>query len=59
MNLARRALRNAHTANTSVTEVAMQLGFWELGRFAVQYKSLFGESPSTTLRRSIGGATAG
>ena len=52
MHLARRALRDADPARTSVTETATAHGFWELGRFAVEYRDLFDESPSTTLRRS-------
>jgi AraC-like DNA-binding protein len=49
MHLARRALRRADAETTTVTEIATNCGFWELGRFAVAYRSLFGESPSTAL----------
>jgi AraC-like DNA-binding protein len=52
MNLARRTLTFADRAVTAVTEVATAHGFWELGRFAVAYRRLFGESPSVTLRRA-------
>jgi AraC-like DNA-binding protein len=51
MNLARRALTLADATATTVTAIAMDHGFGELGRFAVTYRSLFGETPSTTLRR--------
>ena len=52
MNLARRALRCGDAEQTTVTKVASDYGFWELGRFSVTYRSLFGESPSTTLHRA-------
>ena len=52
MHLTRRALRDADPARASVTELATAHGFWELGRFAVEYRNLFDETPSTTLRRS-------
>jgi AraC-like DNA-binding protein len=51
MTLARRALRLAEPGATSVTAIGTRYGFWELGRFAVEYQTLFGESPSVTLRR--------
>jgi transcriptional regulator GlxA family with amidase domain len=50
MNLARWALRHA-SPDATVTEVATRHGFWQLGRFAVEYQSLFGEAPSVTLRQ--------
>jgi transcriptional regulator GlxA family with amidase domain len=33
-----------------VKSVALQAGFWEMGRFAVEYSRIYGESPSRTLR---------
>ena len=50
MNLARQALQRADTEATRATEIAAGFGFWKFGRFSVEYKVLFGESPSTTLR---------
>ena len=51
LNLARRALQKSDPALTSVTVVATQLGVWELGRFARDYRLLFDELPSDTLHR--------
>ena len=34
-----------------VTDVTSALGFTHLGRFAIAYREVFGESPSQTLRR--------
>ena len=53
MAFARRALRQADPDVTSVTDIVTRYGFWELGRFAVEYKALFDEPPSATLRRSL------
>ena len=50
MNLARRELQQQNRP-TTVTTTAMNFGFWHLGRFAEEYRSLFGESPSSTLAR--------
>ncbi len=36
----------------SVTKIAMEGGFIHLGRFAVEYRRRFGESPSQTLKRT-------
>ena len=51
LDLARDTLRNAADAGTSVTDVAMAVGFIHLSRFSSEYKSRFGEPPSATLRR--------
>ena len=49
LNRLYRDLRRAHVQQGSVTQLLMDWGFSELGRTAVEYKSLFGESPSMTL----------
>jgi AraC-like DNA-binding protein len=51
MHLAHRALLRADSTKATVTEIATEFGFWELGRFAVAYRTLFGEIPSVSLRR--------
>jgi AraC family ethanolamine operon transcriptional activator len=52
LNMVRDALRNADPSLTNVTEVATRFGVWELGRLARDYRCLFGELPSQTLRHA-------
>ena len=57
-------LRAAHDAlcaadpkTTTVTDIAMAHGFFELGRFAGRYRHTFGEAPSRTLRQVAAAAS--
>jgi len=47
----RRCLEAADPSVATVTEIATQFGVWQLGRFARDYRFLFGELPSETLHR--------
>ena len=50
LNGVRRDLRAASIRNPAISDIAGRWGFWHLPRFAAEYRSLFGELPSTTLK---------
>ncbi len=54
LHRARDELRKANSGSTSVTDVAMNWGFWHFGEFSRAYKNCFGEVPSRTLRQHSG-----
>jgi len=45
------ARRELERGRARVTDIALANGFSQLGRFATDYRSVFGEAPSMTLRR--------
>ena len=53
MEAVRHALVTAHPGEMTVTRIATDHGFFELGRFAATYSAIFGERPSETLRGSV------
>ena len=53
LNLVRHAVRQFHTAPMNVTGILAEYGVTEFGRFAIEYRALFGESPFETLQRYL------
>ena len=52
LSAARSTLKQA-TPKDRVSDIAWSLGFWDFSHFAKDYKTMFGEAPSATLRRSV------
>ena len=50
LNGARRELRDVEPDTKTVSEVAMRWGFLHVGQFAADFRRMFGELPSATLR---------
>ena len=51
LNGVRRDLKDAALPTGTVQDTAAKWGFWHLGHFVTDYKRMFGELPSETLRR--------
>ena len=51
LNGARRELFRSDLDTTRVNNVASSWGFWHMGQFASDYRKLFGELPTDTLRK--------
>ncbi len=54
LNGVRKHLRDGDPQNTKIISIANQWGFWHMGQFAADYRKLFGELPSETLKRCDG-----
>ncbi|WP_179024202.1 helix-turn-helix domain-containing protein [Shewanella sp. Scap07] len=50
LNRVRSALRQSDHSDTKVSDIALDWGFLELGRFSVEYRQFFNEQPSMTLQ---------
>jgi AraC family transcriptional regulator, ethanolamine operon transcriptional activator len=50
LNAVRQELKAAAAGTAAVWEVAQRWGFWHSGEFAADYRRLFGELPSQTLK---------
>ena len=55
----RRKLLKHSRGEISIQDIALGLGLYQLGRVSAEYRALFGENPSDTLRRNVGFNPAG
>lgn len=58
LHLAREKLLHDPNPARTVSSVAYDCGFWQLGRFGHAYRTFFGETPSQTLRRAKNSSAA-
>jgi len=56
LNSARRCLLQSHPAEVTVHAIATSLGFFHQGQFTADYKNLFAELPSATLKGNTRGS---
>ncbi|MEB3191029.1 MAG: AraC family transcriptional regulator [Snowella sp.] len=54
LNALRQRLKTSDPEDFTITMLANQFGFWSAGHFARDYKDMFGELPSETLRNTYG-----
>ena len=52
LNQVRKMLKQKSSKSERITNIANRFGFWHMGQFASDYRSLFGELPSETRRRN-------
>ena len=52
LSQARQMLAEPIGVDMTVADAGLRYGLWELGRFAAQYRQMFGEYPAQTLRRA-------
>lgn len=53
LNGVRRALKASDPTEATVLGIANRYGFWHMGHFARDYRQMFGESPSETLKGAL------
>jgi AraC family ethanolamine operon transcriptional activator len=52
LNAVRRRLSCTDSAEHSISEIALDHGFWHLSQFAADYRKFFGETPTSTRHRA-------
>jgi AraC-type DNA-binding domain-containing proteins len=52
LNAVRRHLSRTDAAEHSISEIALDHGFWHLSQFAADYRKFFGETPTSTRHRA-------
>lgn len=51
LHAAHKVLKSAASPTTKIADIAHRFGFWHAGRFGQDYKQMFGELPSETIKQ--------